>query len=493
MKRKRNDFRNRKGRRDFPVPRGLFLPLLLFLILGILGVTILVTHRYVETRIREQIAGRDGRILHAVVLMQQINDPMAELPGMTIDDSLNQFNLLVETSQLKDVVAARLFNAEGEFLEAFPFDVIEGRLNRADVQRLQKLQPVCHFYETYPLDSLKLGLPMQDDKPPPRAPILEVNVPLHAPDSDRLSGIAQYLIDGTSIHAEFARLRKDLQFQSLTAFFVGGLLISVALVLTFRKLEKTNHLLEARTASLLHANEELNLAAKSSAVGAITAHLFHGLKNPVAGLQQFIKSSGSDPVSDRSEEEWREAVATTDRISHMVNEVVRVLRENEGSGDYEISLSELIEMLRQKFAPVAADRGIHLLCQGGGNTGLDNRTANLLSLILSNLLDNAIRVTPKNQRVQLTTSQNEQVFSFEVSDDGPGIPPAVRENLFTPCRSNHPSGCGIGLAISRQLANHLGARLEMASTGPHGTRFSLQLPTPHANLIPKNSLSPHAA
>ena len=53
----------------------------------------------------------------------------------------------------------------------------------------------------------------------------------------------------------------------------------------------------------------------------------------------------------------------------------------------------------------------------------------------------------------------------EVADEGPGFPPQLLKSLFTPCRSTK-GGSGIGLAISRQLANQLGAVLELAKSSP---------------------------
>jgi C4-dicarboxylate-specific signal transduction histidine kinase len=63
-----------------------------------------------------------------------------------------------------------------------------------------------------------------------------------------------------------------------------------------------------------------------------------------------------------------------------------------------------------------------------------------------------------------------------VADEGPGIPEELRPKLFAPCRTTKPGGSGIGLAISQQLAHHLGAELELKQTGPAGAVFTLTLP-----------------
>jgi nitrogen-specific signal transduction histidine kinase len=63
-----------------------------------------------------------------------------------------------------------------------------------------------------------------------------------------------------------------------------------------------------------------------------------------------------------------------------------------------------------------------------------------------------------------------------VVDRGPGLPERIKSRLFTPCTSGKPGGGGIGLAISQQLAQHLGARLELAGTSTCGTIFQLVIP-----------------
>jgi C4-dicarboxylate-specific signal transduction histidine kinase len=63
-----------------------------------------------------------------------------------------------------------------------------------------------------------------------------------------------------------------------------------------------------------------------------------------------------------------------------------------------------------------------------------------------------------------------------VTDRGPGLPEAVRKQLFAPCQSSREGGTGIGLAISRQLAHHLGAALRLDNSSAAGTSFVLEVP-----------------
>jgi signal transduction histidine kinase len=105
---------------------------------------------------------------------------------------------------------------------------------------------------------------------------------------------------------------------------------------------------------------------------------------------------------------------------------------------------------------------------------LPNRAANLVALILGNLVQNAVEATPNGKVVRLTLTQSSEQLLAEVRDQGNGFPP--ERNVFAPCQSGKEGGSGIGLAISKQLANHLGAGLELRESSAAGCVFILSLP-----------------
>jgi signal transduction histidine kinase len=306
-----------------------------------------------------------------------------------------------------------------------------------------------------------------------KIPVLEVNVPLHVGKPRRLVGVAQFIIEGHSIAAEFARLDRHLMEQALMAFLAGGLVLVMAITWSFRRLNQAHRLLAERTENLLTANQELALAAKTSAVGAVTSHLIHGLRNPLAGLQNFVAGLGAN-LADHPDADLQQAIAATRRMQTMINEVVAVLREEEGTGQYEIPMAELVEMISGKVQPLCRGRGVELIPSMHSRAVLPNRAANLVALILGNLVQNAVETTPHGKVVRLTLSESGEQLLAEVRDQGRGFPP--ERNVFAPCQSDKEGGSGIGLAISKQLANHLGAGLELRESSPAGCVFVLSLP-----------------
>ena len=442
--------------------------LLIGLILVVLAGVVAVTTWQLRQRIREQIAGRDGEVLYAVALLHFREDIEAGLAD-PVTDAGNQLSVVLKTAQLRGVLGVRLFNAEGKFVESFPFDMTEQDLETKHLATLQRLKYVSQFHPQSKVEDNFL-LPLSATGT--NEPILEVIVPLHA-EQQPLTGIAQFLIEGHSIAAEYARLDRRLLWQSCLALATGGSILAFTLSWAFRRLRRTHRLLTERTENLVKANQELALAAKTSALGAVTAHLLHGLKNPLAGLQSFVASRHSTPTNE-TELEWHQAVASTQRMQAMINQVIGVLREEQSGAAYEVTLTELEQIVRGRVQPVARKRGVNFTTALQTTATLPNRAANLVALILVNLAENAIHATPRDKTVVLGVCRDESQLRFEVRDEGGGFP--ADTPLFMPCRSARETGSGIGLALSKQLANHLGAELELVSSASTGCVFALRLP-----------------
>jgi signal transduction histidine kinase len=215
----------------------------------------------------------------------------------------------------------------------------------------------------------------------------------------------------------------------------------------------------------------LALAARTNAVGAVASHLIHGLKNPLATLQLLVEQNRA--LGGQSD--WQDAAASTQRMQSLINEVMGILSDQRADVHYEITLTELGEMVRDRVGPLARAAGVALGVTFDGTATLSNRDANLIGLILANLAQNAIEATPTGKAVRLETRPTEEGLEFTVADQGPGFPPELREKLFKPCSSSKPGGGGIGLAICRQLAAQIGAGLELKSSTPGGCVFSLSL------------------
>ena len=456
-----------------------FLPAaVITLTLIIFAAAIWLVSQDMRRKIRAQIANRDGEILYEIALMHQTSEPADEEFDASIDSPANQVTFLLKISRLprlKDAMAIRLFDVAGKFVDAFPAYVTEASLSEEDLRSLKRLRPVSHFYARRRLAENFFQIPKGDVHGEQSIPILEIIIPIHAKNDSRLLGVAQYLLDGQNIANEFAALDRNLFFQAAATFSIGGVIVVIVLGLAFHRLQRTNRLLAERTAELLSANHELTLAAKTSALGAVTAHLIHGLKNPLFGLECFMATRSQEDNAE-SNPDWQFVLSTTHHMQTMLSEVVRLMKEENGAIGYEISLDELTTIISSKTLPLARKAGIHYTIELNAEGILSNREANLVILILDILLKNALQATPTGKNVKLIVCPSEDGILCEVEDEGPGFRAELLDSLFKPCQSRKKDGNGIGLAIAKQLASHIGAALELKRSSVKGCAFTLSLP-----------------
>jgi signal transduction histidine kinase len=100
-----------------------------------------------------------------------------------------------------------------------------------------------------------------------------------------------------------------------------------------------------------------------------------------------------------------------------------------------------------------------------------------LQQVVFNLALNAIQAMPDGGRARLAARADDGAALIEVSDDGPGVPPELRERIFEPFHTSKPGGTGLGLAVCRHLvAGFRGAIAVEAGDGGRGARFRVRLP-----------------
>src|SRR6185436_8049650 len=115
--------------------------LIVGLTLAVFGVSIYFGTVHLRKKIQAQIVRRDADILYAVALMQQVHEEEHRQLGDQIENLADQLTLALEISQLKGVIATRLFDAEGSFTCAFPPYVSAAALAPGDLPELKRLKP----------------------------------------------------------------------------------------------------------------------------------------------------------------------------------------------------------------------------------------------------------------------------------------------------------------------------------------------------------------
>ena len=216
--------------------------------LGIFALGILAVTLHLRGEIREDIARREGEILHSVAMMLQ-----EEEDRTLLDEPSIQLNVLLKTARLKGVVAARLFDAQSRFVSAFPEYVSDGSLVAKDLAGLQRLQTVARPRERA-VDATVVPSASSGETP---LELYEILVPLHAQNDRKLLGIAQFILAGRGLTTELRGIDRSLANQALSVFFIGGTLIVIALRWAFGRLQRTQAQLARRSRSLLVDDHEV--------------------------------------------------------------------------------------------------------------------------------------------------------------------------------------------------------------------------------------------
>lgn len=444
----------------------------LTLTVAVFGAVVAIVTLRLRGDLRQQIFQSWAENLGAVTAMQ-----LDEFAGDVGDEDLARTGSLLaavlRTQKLRDVTGVRVYDAHGAWSGAFPPSP-EERPPGDDWTRLMTGEPVVRLHDEVSSEDIVLGLSL----PAPGAQALEIWVPLRRGGKTRILGAAQFWMKGEAFAADMRAHDWRLWTQAAIAWLAGSAVIVLAMSWSFRRLDAANRQLRARSEDLLRANRELVLAAKTSALGAVTAHLMHELKNPLAGLEVIVGAQTDTGAGPRDTGgELAAASELTRRLRTMVNDVVGVLRDEQTSAEFELTGADIAEIVSEKVRHEAQLRGVKLEASGPGDFTLSGRRANLATLVLRNLLQNAIEATPRERLVRLAGRKtSDGAAEFIVEDGGAGLPAEVRARLFQPCASTKVGGSGVGLALSHQLAQHAGGRLELVRSDERGTSFRLVLP-----------------
>ncbi len=418
--------------------------------LALLAGAIALTQAELRTELQRQLARRDGN-LFAMLLRRQLHADESQLDPVAA---------LLETARLPELPGLRslsLFDTKGAFTAAIPATAAESTLSETALATARAGSTYSHL-------NLNAELARETILPSETyAPLLEIVMAIDDPLGGR-AGFARLVLDGSGLALEYAELDASLRRQALIAFALAGSAMAMALGFAFQRIDSINRRLRT-------ANAELTLAAKTAAIGAVTSHLIHGLKNPLAGLQHFVAAQ-----SEPGESGWSDAAETTRRMRGMIDGVMHVLRDDAFVGQQEVSLSETLASVPPRLDRLARNRGVTLRWEQRVDPKLPGRDANLIALVIENLVTNAVQASPAGREVSVRTLKANSGFDILVTDHGSGLPDHVRENLFTPVQSTKDGGSGIGLALSRQIALSLGASLELVYSGSSGTEFGLRIP-----------------
>jgi signal transduction histidine kinase len=234
---------------------------------------------------------------------------------------------------------------------------------------------------------------------------------------------------------------------------------------------------------LARAFEEMRaqLAQFEHARREFIANASHELRTPLFSLGGFLEIMSDEELDPATQAEFmatmREQVA---RLTKLATDLLDLSRLDAGRLTVErehVDLAALAEILADEFRAVARSSGHRLAVENGTPIAAlgDEERALQIGRIL---VENALVHTPPGTPVRIRTERRNGSALLTIEDEGPGIPPEHRGQIFERfyrLEGSIASGSGLGLAIARELAELMGGTVEVQA-GPGRTTFELVLP-----------------
>ncbi len=242
---------------------------------------------------------------------------------------------------------------------------------------------------------------------------------------------------------------------------------------------------EEAAAQLARANEELRQAQASlrrserlAALGQLTAGLAHELRNPLGTIKASAEMLLKPSVKEKPEvmDEMAGYIGSeVDRMNGLVASFLDFARPLQ-IRPAEADLGEVLRQVEREQSQLAAERGVSVVMETGDDSTVFRFDRDLLRVVLSNLLQNAIQASGEGQTVSMRTKMDAREATIWVSDQGEGIAREHLENIFNPFFTTKPKGVGLGLALVAKVVNEHGGRVHVWSEQGKGTRFEVILP-----------------
>ncbi len=288
-----------------------------------------------------------------------------------------------------------------------------------------------------------------------------------------------------AVDAELEELKRSLRIKIFGAALIGMVVLAAALVYVLHLIRKNQGLERERQA-----------ANRRAQVALLGSGLAHEIRNPLNAMNLNLQMLEEELQAHPG----LEGVDVGDLVASIKSEIRRLERLVENFLVYarptaprfeEVDLNKLLSDLARFFQADFRQSGLRLVVDLEPLLPSVELDTTQIKQALMNLLINARQVLKPGGTVTLRTRAGPAgEVVVEVQDDGPGIPPEVREKIFDVFYSNRGGGTGLGLPIAQQVVTHHGGTIELESEEGRGTTFRIRLPRRQARPTPAAPATP---
>ena len=217
--------------------------------------------------------------------------------------------------------------------------------------------------------------------------------------------------------------------------------------------------------------------------GDFVSSVSHDLRTPLAQMRLYLETLrlGRFTTEEQRAASIEHAERETTRLTHLVERVLRFSGngKNIDGSRVEVDVAAETRRIVEEFRPLAESRRASIVTEIAAVPPIQ-LSPDALRHVLLNLLDNAVKYGPSGQTVHVSVSADDDDVQLTVTDEGPGVPVAERDVVWSPFRrgaSPGPvAGSGIGLAIVRDVATRHGGRTWIENGAAHGATFVVSFP-----------------
>ncbi|NOT05403.1 MAG: PAS domain S-box protein [Anaerolineales bacterium] len=238
---------------------------------------------------------------------------------------------------------------------------------------------------------------------------------------------------------------------------------------------------EERTAELVYANR---------AKDEFLANMSHELRTPLNGILGFSETlleGVRGPMNERQRQAVQTIQSSGEHLLGLISDILDVSKIEAGKFELQSEIVKVDEICRSSLIfikQMANKKSITVDYSSSSAASMLHADPKRLKQILVNLLNNSVKFTPENGRIQLDVQADvkERLMSFSVTDTGIGIAPADIQKLFKPfvqvdsSLSRQYEGTGLGLTIAKKMIEMHGGSIEVQSEVGTGSRFTFTLP-----------------
>ena len=229
--------------------------------------------------------------------------------------------------------------------------------------------------------------------------------------------------------------------------------------------------------------QQLAQVSRALALGEMGSAIAHELNQPLAAIANYAHASRRRMKSGEGMSEVTSALERIAAQAERAGEILRRLRGFLTGGgatpsvaDLDVLVAEILDLAQ----PEARQRGVELRMQLARDLALVRVDAIQVQQVVLNLVRNAVEASAaangERREVTLATGASQGGVEIAVTDTGPGVPEELSERIFEPFFTTKTDGTGIGLTISRSIAQAHGGRLRIERPRDGGARFVLWLP-----------------